>query len=280
MSQSPPVVLTIAGFDPSSGAGVTADIKTIAAHGCYGLACITALTVQSTQGVLRVEAISPRMIADTLETLAADFEITAVHVGMLANAEAARMVVDFQRKRKLPLVLDPVLKASSGANLLDDAGKQVLQHELLTLATVTTPNLDEASTMTGLPVTNHLEIKAAAAKLHEMGAAAVVVTGGHLQPAVDLLSFQANGKREQEEFRAEHQSSRSTHGTGCAFSTALACNLALGKTLPEAVMLAKAYVTVAIAQGQALGRGIGPVNHLYRLDEVNPEKAKSRPKTV
>ena len=134
--------------------------------------------------------------------------------------------------------------------------------------------------MTGLPVTNHLEMKAAATKLHEMGAAAVVITGGHLQPAVDLLSFQSNGKYDQEEFRSDHQSSRSTHGTGCAFSTALACNLALGKTLAEAVMLAKAYVTVAIAHGQALGRGNGPVNHLYRLDEGNLEKAKSRPKTA
>ena len=280
MSHSTPVVLTIAGFDPSSGAGVTADIKTIAAHGCYGLACITALTVQSTQGVSRVEGVSPRLIADTLETLAADFEIAAVHLGMLGNAAAAQAIVEFQKKRKLPLVLDPVLKASSGARLLDDAGQQVLIHELMPLATVTTPNADEAAALTGLSVTNHLDMKAAAIKLHEMDAASVVVTGGHLQPAVDLLSFQLNGKFEQTEFRADHQSSRSTHGTGCAFSTALACNLALGKTLAEAVMLAKAYVTVAIAHGQDLGRGIGPVHHLYRLDEVNLEKGKSRPKTV
>jgi hydroxymethylpyrimidine/phosphomethylpyrimidine kinase len=280
MSQSPPVVLTIAGFDPSCGAGVTADIKTIAAHGCYGLACITALTVQSTQGVSRVEAVPPQLIAGTLENLADDFEIAAIHVGMLGSAEGAGAVVDFEKKRRLPLVLDPVLSASSGAHLLDVAGQQVLIHELMPLATVTTPNVDEAAAMTGLPVTNHLEMKAAATRLHEMGAVAVVITGGHLQPAVDLLSFQLNGKHEQEEFRADHQSSRSTHGTGCAFSTALACNLALGKTVAEAVMLAKAYVTVAIAHGQALGRGIGPVNHLYRLDEGNFEKAKSRPKTA
>lgn len=280
MSQSPPVVLTIAGFDPSSGAGVTADIKTIAAHSCYGLACITALTVQSTQGVCRVEDISPRLIADSLENLAADFEIAAVHVGMLGNAEAVQAVVEFQKRLKLPLVLDPVLQSSSETSLLDAAGRRVLIGELMPLAVVTTPNVDEAAAMTGLPVTNHLEMKAAATRLHEMGATAVVITGGHLQPAVDLLSHMLNGKFEQEEFRADHQSSRSTHGTGCAFSSALACNLALGKTLAEAVMLAKAYVTVAIAHGQALGRGIGPVHHLYRLDEGNLEKAKGRPNTA
>jgi hydroxymethylpyrimidine/phosphomethylpyrimidine kinase len=280
MSQSPPVVLTIAGFDPSSGAGVTADIKTIAAHCCYGLACITALTVQSTQGVSRVEAIPPQWITDTLEHLAADFKIAAIHVGMLGNAEASQAVVKFQKKQRLALVLDPVLRATSGAVLLDLTGQRVLVHELMSLATVTTPNVEEAAAMTGLPVTNHLEMKAAATKLHEMGAAAVVITGGDLQPAVDLLSFHSNGNIEQEEFRSDHQSSRSTHGTGCAFSTALACNLALGKTLAEAVMLAKAYVTVAIAHGQAIGRGTGPVHHLYRLDEGNFEKAKSRPKTV
>ena len=276
MTSPPPVVLTIAGFDPSSGAGVTADIKTIAAHGCYGLACITALTVQSSQGVLRVEGVSTRLIVDTLEALSDDLAIAAVHVGMLANAGAVRAVADFRKKKDLShWVLDPILRSSSGAALINASGKRLLIQQLLPLASVTTPNVDEASAITGLPVTNPQQMRAAAIKLHEMGAAAVVVTGGHLEPAVDLLSFPANGGFEQEEFRSEHQPSRSTHGTGCAFSTALACNLALGKTLSEAVMLAKAYVSVAIAHGQSLGRGIGPVNHLYRLQEETPERGTS-----
>jgi hydroxymethylpyrimidine/phosphomethylpyrimidine kinase len=273
MAPSPPVVLTIAGFDPSSGAGVTADIKTIAAHGCYGLACITAMTVQSTQGVGRVEAVSARLITDTLEALTSDMNIAAVHVGMLGDGAVAQAVVDFQKKRKLPhLVLDPVLTSSSGAVLLDQSGRRVLVAQLMALASVVTPNLEEAASITGLPVTNPAQMKAAAQKLHHMGAAAVVVTGGHLEAAVDLLSFVSNGELQQEEFRSEHLRSNSTHGTGCAFSTALACNLALGKGLVRSVMQAKAYVSVAIARGQTLGRGVGPVNHLYRLEEVTSGK--------
>jgi hydroxymethylpyrimidine/phosphomethylpyrimidine kinase len=273
MPPIPPVVLTIAGFDPSSGAGVTADIKTIAAHGCYGLACITAMTVQSTQGVGRVEAVSAGLITDTLETLTSDMKIAAVHIGMLGDAAAARAVVEFQKNRKLPhLVLDPVLWSSSGATLVDEPGRRVLMTQLMTLAAVITPNVDEASAITGLPVKNPQQMKAAAERLHQMGATAVVVTGGDLEHAIDLLSFLSEGEIHQEQFRSEHQNSNSTHGTGCAFSTALACNLALGKGLVRSVMQAKAYVSVAIARGQALGRGIGPVHHLYRLEEVTSGK--------
>lgn len=269
MPNSAPVVLTIAGFDPSSGAGVTADIKTMAAHGCYGLACITAMTVQSTQGVQRLEVLSPCLITETLEALVSDMEIAAVHVGMLGNAQAARAVVDFLKKHRLPhLVVDPVLRSSSGAVLLDDSGSQVLITELMPLAEVITPNAEEAAAMTGLPVTNFDEGTAAAMKLIAMGAVAVVITGGHLDPVVDLLSFSSNGRIYHEEFRSEHLRSNATHGTGCAFSTALACNLALRKGLSDSVRAAKTYVTGAIAHAQRVGQGVGPVNHLYRFEEV------------
>jgi hydroxymethylpyrimidine/phosphomethylpyrimidine kinase len=265
---SPPVVLTIAGFDPSSGAGVTADIKTIAAHGCFGVACITAMTVQSTQGVRRVETLSAGLIADTLEELASDMEIAAVHIGMLGNTGAANAVIEFLKRRKFPnVLLDPVLRSSSGAALIDDSGRAALISGLIPLADVITPNLDEASLLTGLVVTNQPEMKAAAKKLHRMGSRAVVVTGGHLKPAVDLLSLFESGELYQEEFRGEHQRSNSTHGTGCAFSTALACNLARQNGLIKSVVEAKAYVAVAIAHGQAVGKGVGPVNHLFRLDK-------------
>jgi hydroxymethylpyrimidine/phosphomethylpyrimidine kinase len=274
MANSQPVVLTIAGFDPSSGAGVTADIKTIAAHGCYGVSCITALTVQSTRGVFRVDPVSARTVRKTLEFLAADMTISAVHIGMLGNAEIVRVVVDFQKKHKLPhLVLDPILKSTSGADLIDAGGRKALIERLLPLASVVTPNVDEASSIAQIQVTNAIDMRRVAGKLHQMGAVAVVVTGGHLEPAMDLLSV-STGTLHQEEFTSERQQSSSTHGTGCAFSTALACNLALGKGLAEAVMLSKAYVSVAIARARAVGQGIGPINHLYRLEEVF-EKGRS-----
>src|SRR5712692_2333432 len=266
MAPAPPVVLTIAGFDPSSGAGVTADIKTIAAHGCYGVACITALTVQSTSGVRRVAPVNPDLVAETLKELTSDIEIAAVRMGMLGSGKVVRAVGDFLEKEKLAnVVLDPILKSSSGADLLDRAGARLLMEKLLPLATVVTPNVDEASVLTGLAVTNPEQMRAAATKLHTRGAAAVVVTGGHLEKAIDLLSFTGKRGIEQEIFKSERQRSNSTHGTGCAFATAMACHLARGRGLPEAVLLAKAYVTAAIANAHPMGRGTGPVHHLYRM---------------
>jgi hydroxymethylpyrimidine/phosphomethylpyrimidine kinase len=269
MASLPPVVLTIAGFDPSSGAGITADIKTIAAHSCYGVACISALTVQSTSGVRRVEPVAAAVVAETLAELAADMEIGVVKIGMLGTAKIVRAVVDFLELQRVPhVVLDPVLKSSSGTELLDAAGEKLMRERLLGLATVTTPNLDEAARLVGGLVRNPEEMKTAAAKLHGMGAKNVVITGGHLDKAIDLLSFtNSRGSIEQEVFKAERQRSKSTHGTGCAFSTAMACHLALGRGLPEAVLLAKAYVGAAISNAQPLGRGIGPLHHLYRMNQ-------------
>jgi hydroxymethylpyrimidine/phosphomethylpyrimidine kinase len=268
MPETPSVVLTIAGFDPSSGAGVTADIKTIAAHGCYGVACTTALTVQSTAGVKRVEPCSADLVADTLQELAADMKIAAVHIGMLGSGKVAKAVADFLAREKAPnVVLDPILVSSSGADLIDPSGRKALAEQLLPLAAAVTPNVDEAAALTGLQVSNLDQMRAAAVKLHEMGAQSVVVTGGHLEKAIDLLSFQTKRGVEQEVFKSERQRSNSTHGTGCAFATAMACHLALDRGLPEAVLLAKAYVSAAIAKGHPLGRGVGPVHHLYRMQQ-------------
>ncbi|HYM77874.1 MAG TPA: bifunctional hydroxymethylpyrimidine kinase/phosphomethylpyrimidine kinase [Candidatus Dormibacteraeota bacterium] len=278
MTEKPPVVLSIAGFDPSSGAGVTADIKTIAAHGCYGVACITALTVQSTAGVKRVDPVDPALVLDTLEELAADLEISAVHIGMLGTGKVVKVVADFLSSRpaaqtgatkgRLPnVVLDPILKSSSGAALLDVAGTRLIIERLIPLADVVTPNVDEAAVITGLKVQELDEMKAAAAKLHEMGASALVITGGHLEKAIDLLSFTTKRGIEQEIFKAERQRSNSTHGTGCAFATAMACHLALDRGLAEAALLAKTYVGAAIANGHPLGKGTGPVHHLYRMGQ-------------
>jgi hydroxymethylpyrimidine/phosphomethylpyrimidine kinase len=272
MAETPPVVLTIAGFDPSSGAGVTADIKTIAAHGCYGVACITALTVQSTAGVRRVHPVEPELVTETLAELVADVKVSAIHIGMLGTGDVVKAVSDFlegrSRKARLPnVVLDPIIKASSGADLLDADGVKLLKEKLIPLADVVTPNVDEAAALTGLKVSDLDGMKAAATQLHDLGCPAVVVTGGHLEKATDLLSFRTAQGIEYEVFKAERQRSNSTHGTGCAFATAMACHLALGRGLAEAALLAKTYVTAAISYGHDLGRGTGPVHHLYRLGQ-------------
>ncbi len=268
MSATPPVVLTIAGFDPSSGAGITADIKTIAAHECYGVSCITAFTVQSTQGVRRVEAVDPRIVAETLQELVSDLAVAAVHIGMLGNEQVVTVVADFLGQAHPPhVVLDPILKSSSGADLLDAAGTRLLVERLVPLAELVTPNLDEASALTGMAVTNLEQMGEAAAHLHSLGAANVVVTGGHMEKAIDLLSFTTIRGIEKEVFKADRQRSNSTHGTGCAFSTALACHLAHGRGIPEAVLLSKAYVSAAIANAHPLGKGVGPLHHLYRMGQ-------------
>jgi hydroxymethylpyrimidine/phosphomethylpyrimidine kinase len=277
MAVIPPVVLTIAGFDPSSGAGVTADIKTIAAHECYGVSCITALTIQATQGVRRVVGVDAKIVAETLQELAADLAIEAVHIGMLGNGQVVAVVADFLGgfpgqtslgNVRLPhVVLDPILKSSSGADLLDAAGMRLLIERLLPLAQVITPNLDEAGALTGMAVTNLDQMREAAVRLHALGAANVVVTGGHLEKATDLLSFTTARGIEKEIFKADRQRSNATHGTGCAFSTALACHLAHGRGLPEAVLLSKAYVSAAIANAHPLGHGAGPLHHLYRIGQ-------------
>ncbi|MGB6384935.1 MAG: bifunctional hydroxymethylpyrimidine kinase/phosphomethylpyrimidine kinase [Terriglobales bacterium] len=273
MPAIPPVVLTIAGFDPSSGAGITADIKTIAAHECYGVSCITALTVQSTQGVRRVEGVDPKIVAETLQELLADVTIEAVHIGMLGNEQVVAVVADFLDRARLPhVVLDPILKSSSRADLLDAAGTRLLMERLLPLAELITPNLEEAGVLTGIAVTNLDQMREAATRLHALGAANAVITAGDAtgsQPdkAIDLLSFTTARGMQTEVFKADRQRSNSTHGTGCAFSTALACHLAHGRGLPEAVLLAKVYVSASIANAHPLGRGVGPLHHLYRMNQ-------------
>lgn len=263
MHQSPPVVLTIAGFDPSSGAGITADIKTIAAHGCYGVAAITALTVQSTVEVRQVTPVDPAVLRNTLDALVGDVKISAVHVGMLGSGEVAASVADFLQQTSLPnVVVDPVLAASSGAKLLEDSAIKVLVEKLLPIAVAVTPNAREAAFLAEMEVSNVDEMKQSARRLHELGAKGVVITGGHLEKTTDVLSL---GGDDFQIFKSERLDSGFTHGTGCAFSTAISCNLAQGRPLAEAVLLAKAYVTAAIANGYPVGKGTNPVNHMYRM---------------
>ena len=275
MGNHPPVVLSIAGFDPCSGAGVTADIKTLGAHGCYAVTCITALTVQSTTGVRSVQPVAAKLVDETLRELARDFEIAAVRLGMLGSGEVVQAISGFLKNQSPPnVVLDPIFKSSSGSPLLEKPAIDLVRRQLLPLAAVITPNVDEAAELTGMKVTTVAEMKAAALRLHELGARQVVITGGditHGQPekATDLLSVAgANGQAEQTPFASDRVRSNSTHGTGCAFASALAANLALGKQLSDAVVLSKAYVKQAIANARPLGKGQGPLHHLYRLEEA------------
>jgi hydroxymethylpyrimidine/phosphomethylpyrimidine kinase len=259
--KTPPVVLTIAGFDPSSGAGITADLKTIAAHGYFGVACITALTVQSTQGVFRVQPVTPDLVTQTLAALSEDMEFAAIKIGMLGSADVAGAVASFLSGRRVKnVVLDPVIRSSSGAELLDQPG--VLKKWLLPLATVVTPNIAEAEVLAGMPVRSVDEMKAAAEQLQRLGAQNVVITGGHLPANTDLLRMTSG---EEHEFSAPRIDSTSTHGTGCTFATAVACNLALGKGMKQSVSEAKEFVRRAILAAYPVGKGNGPVNQLYRL---------------
>lgn len=252
-----PIVLAIAGYDPSSGAGVTADVKTIAANGCYGVTCITALTVQSTRGVKHVEPVEGRLITETLEELAADLDIAAIKVGMLGSAKAAWAVAAFLNRHRLEnIVVDPVTTSSSGADLLSEEAFETLRSRILRQASVITPNIAEAAALSGLPVTNPDEMEVAGLKLLKLGARSVVITGGHLQTPVDLVLVP---RAKPVLLQGERITTRSTHGTGCAFSSAMACALAKGKSTTDAARIAKRFVEAALRKAPALGTGSGPV---------------------
>ena len=266
----PPILLTIAGFDPSCGAGVAADLKTFAAHNCYGVAGVTALTVQSTQGLVSVHATPCATLRAQLEALMEDVTIAGVKIGMLANRANANAVAEFLDKYKFAhVVLDPVFRPTAGAGeLLDETGLKFVRDELLRRVSVITPNIPETEFLTGVEVKDINGMKAAGQKLLEMGAQAVVVTGGHLEKPTDVLC--AGG--EIEVFGGDHVKSPNTHGSGCTFSSAIAAQLASGQQLREAVILAKAYVTRAIDRSYAIGKGAGPVNQLFRFHQEPPPR--------
>ena len=268
LKDSPKIVLTIAGFDPSSGAGITADLKTIAAYGLYGVSCITALTVQTTQGVLRSESVKAKLVRETLEALIQDTPPAALKIGMLGSGEIAGEVARFLKANLLQnVVLDPVLRSSSGAALLDAAGLRILREELLTMVDIVTPNLQEAAALTGLSVANETEMQRACGELMKAGARNTVVKGGHLDQPIDLLATRSsNGTLVFQRFQNEKVKTRNTHGTGCAYSTAIACNLAIGRSLggeDGAVLQARNYVASALRQAYDVGKGTGPINHFH-----------------
>jgi hydroxymethylpyrimidine/phosphomethylpyrimidine kinase len=270
----PPVALTIAGFDPSSGAGITADLKVFAAHGIFGVAAITALTVQSTQGVRRSAAVEASLVAETLRCLWDDVVPAGIKIGMLASREIVEEVagsLEPAGQGEHPVygsrvVLDPVLRSSSGRELLDVKGVEVLKRRLLANVSWITPNFDELEVLTGVKAQDRQAVARGARALRQMAAAVgnselnVVVTGGHLVPPDDYLLTAAG---EEHWLHGEHIATNATHGTGCAFSSALLCALIAGKPPVEAVSAAKSYVTGALRNAYPIGKGKGPMNHLY-----------------
>lgn len=252
--------LTIAGSDSGGGAGIQADLKTFAAHGVYGTSAVTAITAQNTLGVTAWEAVSSDLVTAQIEAVAGDIGVDAVKTGMLANAAIVEAVGAAIASLDLPrVVVDPVMVAKGGAKLLDDEAVEAMKAELLPRAFVVTPNVLEASALAGIPVRNVDEARAAAERIAALGAAAVIVKGGHL-PGVDAIDVFFDG-REFVELRAPRIETRHTHGTGCTFSSAIAANLALGRPLGEAVARAKAYLTDAIRHAPGLGGGHGPLGH-------------------
>ncbi len=256
----PTVAMTIAGSDSGGGAGIQADLKTFAAHGVYGTSAIAAITAQNTRTVAGVSQLTPEMIGLQVDTVFEDIVVDAVKTGMLATSPIIEVVArKLGELRVDKVVVDPVMVSKSGDRLLQPEAVKSLRNELVPRALLVTPNLPEAEALVGFPLRDETSIHAAARRIVEMGARAVVVKGGHAtgDMCVDWLY---DGRRFTS-FTAPRLSVRNTHGTGCTFSAAITAQLALGVTLEKAVEIAKAYLTKALEHGLPLGRGHGPVDH-------------------
>jgi hydroxymethylpyrimidine/phosphomethylpyrimidine kinase len=269
-----PRVLSIAGSDSGGGAGIQADLKTIAALGGYGMTAITALTAQNTQGVRAIHAVPLSMLSDQVDAVVEDIGVDAVKIGMLHSADTVRTVAAALKRHGLTrVVLDPVMIATSGAKLIDDEAIEVLVQELFPLASVVTPNLDEASLLVKRPLRSEADMEPAGHALLEMGAPAALVKGGHLagDTVSDLLL--ARGA-EPVWLRGPRIASPNTHGTGCTLSSAIATRLALGDDLGRATLNAREFVRGALAAGARVrtGGGSGPLNHGFA-----PQSMQLRP---
>ncbi|OWV70626.1 hydroxymethylpyrimidine/phosphomethylpyrimidine kinase [Rhizobium sp. R634] len=260
-------VLSIAGSDPSGGAGIQADLKAFSARGVYGMAVLTALTAQNTQGVSGVHLVPPEFVADQINAVFADVRVDAVKIGMIANAGIAEAVAAaLAGRRGIPIVIDPVMIAKGGAALLAPEAIDVLTRRLLPLATLLTPNLPEAAALLHQPVASSREEMAAQAEqLRALGPAAVLVKGGHLDSdeSPDVLATVGG----LHWFEARRVPTKNTHGTGCTLSSALAAELAKGASAEQAVAIAKNYLADAVAAADSLtvGSGHGPVQHFHAL---------------
>ncbi len=253
-----PVALSIAGSDPSGGAGLQADLKTFHRMGVYGEAVVTLITVQNTRGLRRVEVLAGELVAEQIHAVISDIPPQAAKTGALGSLAVMEAVAHAVAGAAFPLVVDPVMLSKNGAALMDADARRAFAEKLLPLAFLLTPNLDEASELTGIAARDPESMTRAARKLIEMGAANVLVKGGHLEgDAIDLLITRAGDRRV---FRAARITTRHTHGTGCTYSAAITAELAKGKQLTDAIQIAKAFITEAIRTNPGFGAS-GPVNH-------------------
>ncbi|HEX2230216.1 MAG TPA: bifunctional hydroxymethylpyrimidine kinase/phosphomethylpyrimidine kinase [Candidatus Binatia bacterium] len=255
--------LTIAGSDSGAGAGIQADLKTFAALGVYGTSAVTAVTAQNTRGVSKVLALAPEVVTAQIEAVIADIGADALKTGMLANAAIIASVAEAVEKYRLRnLVVDPVMVATSGDLLIKKNAVAALRALLIPLAIVVTPNIAEAEELTGMTLSKREDFSEAARQIVQMGARSVIIKGGHrVGPALDLFY----DGRSFRQLHARRIRTKNTHGTGCTFSAAIAAYLAKGEKLESAVVLAKKYITSAIAEAFRVGSGHGPVHHFYRL---------------
>ncbi|GMR12436.1 MAG: bifunctional hydroxymethylpyrimidine kinase/phosphomethylpyrimidine kinase [Gemmatimonadota bacterium] len=263
MNDSLPIVLTIAGSDSGGGAGIQADLKTFQAFGVFGTSAVTAVTAQNTLGVSTVHPVPPDMVRAQIAAVADDLPPSAVKTGMLASARIVEVVADALEQHDLgPYVLDPVMVASSGHRLLATDAQAAVARRLVPLADLSTPNLAEASVLADLEIANPDDMRAAAERLIERGARAVLMKGGHLG-GTDVVDILHDGS-ELLEWRHPRLDTPHTHGTGCTLSAAITAGLALGSPLADAVDAAIEFVSRAIAAAPGLGKGQGPLNHSVR----------------
>ena len=263
MQERMKTALSIAGSDSSGGAGIQADMKTMSAHGVYAMTAITALTAQNTTGVTGIFEVTPEFLSDQLDAVFTDIFPDAVKIGMVSSAALirviARKLTDYQARH---IVVDPVMVATSGSKLIQDEAIDTLKNELLPIAEVVTPNIPEAEILSGMEIRCPQDMEEAARAISETYRCAVLLKGGHdLNDANDLLY--KNGAATW--FRGKRIDNPNTHGTGCTLSSAIASNLACGMELEEAVRNAKAYISGALAAMLNLGKGRGPMNHLFDL---------------
>lgn len=258
-----PVVLTIAGSDPSGGAGIQADLKTFHQFGCYGTSVVTLLTVQNTQRVSAVEIMKPKFVIAQLDAVLEDLEPRAAKTGALGNREIVERVALRARLFSFPLVVDPVMISKHGSLLLEKEALEVFKRNLLPLAFLVTPNVHEAAALSGLVLDSDRSFEEAAKAISGFGAKAVLIKGGHRRgEAADLLFEEG----EFHTFVSPRIETNHTHGTGCTYSAAITAGLAKGKTLFDAVGSAKKFITEAIRTNPGLGKGSGPVNHWAPAD--------------
>lgn len=254
-------VLSIAGSDSSGGAGIQADIKTIAAHGLFAETAITALTAQNTTGVTGVFEVDPAFVVAQIDAVFEDIRPDAVKIGMVASSGIIAAIADaLERQGAQNVVLDPVMVATSGARLIDEDAVEALRTRLLPLATVATPNMPETAVLCGMAVNDDATMERAARMLAE-GEHAVLVKGGHRSDAADDVLVEADGSVTW--MRGPRIDTKNTHGTGCTLSSAIACGLAEGLDVVASVRRARAYVRGALAAGLDLGRGSGPLDHMW-----------------